>query len=212
MSEITEILNGLASNDPAASERFLVAVYDELRSLAKAKLIHENPGHSLEATALVHEVYLRLLPNLSSSSVDHESDTSESDHDPSDGGSINRWQNRAQFFAAASEAMRRILIDAARKRKARKRGGAVTKTDLDIERIAAACTDEELLAVHDVLDLLSATDPQAALLVKLRVFAGFQMAEIADVLAVSPRTAHNLWSYARAWLRERLGPDASSGK
>ncbi len=183
MNEVTRILSGLEQGDPHAAAQLLPLVYDELRKLAAQKLAHEKPGQSLDATALVHEAYLRLLGD---------------DADKC-------WNNRSHFLAAAAEAMRHILVDRARRKRSRKRGGDRVRVTLDEANLAANEDAEEVLAVNDALDGLAAADAQAAELVKLRYFAGLSIAEAAEVLNLSPRSTDRLWSYARAWLRRAIG-------
>ena len=175
MSDITKILSQIESGDPSAAEQLLPLVYDELRKLAAAKLAHEKPGQTLQATALVHEAYLRLVG----------------------GADVQQWNSRGHFFAAAGEAMRRILVDQARRRKAAKRGGEAQREELDGSEIAAGHPIEELLAVDELLDRLAEIDPAAANLVKLRFFVGLNMSEVAEAMGVSVRTAHDIWAYAR---------------
>jgi RNA polymerase sigma factor (TIGR02999 family) len=184
MSEVTRILSVIEQGDPSAAEQLLPLVYHELRKLAAHKLAREAPGQTLQATALVHEAYLRLVG------------TEPAQH----------WNSRGHFFAAAAEAMRRILIDQARRRAALKRGGASAREDLDPAVIAAPEPDDHLLAVHEALDELAQADAEAATLVKLRFFGGLTMTEAADALGLSVRTAHDLWAYARSWLRRRMRP------
>jgi RNA polymerase sigma factor (TIGR02999 family) len=186
MSDVTRILSAIEDGDPHAAERLLPLVYDELRKLAAAMLAHEQPGQTLQATALVHEAYLRLVGD------DQAKD----------------WDSRGHFFAAAAEAMRRILVDAARRKHALKRGGGRQQIDLDQLVATAPGPDADLLDLDDALTRLVAADPQAAELVKLRYFAGLTIPEAAAALGVSPRTADALWAYARAWLLRALGgPD-----
>jgi RNA polymerase sigma factor (TIGR02999 family) len=181
MSEVTRILSAIHQGDAHAAEQLLPLVYDELRKLAAQKLAQEKPGQTLQATALVHEAYLRLVGNDS-----------------------NRpWDNRGHFFAAAAEAMRRILVEAARRKQRIKHGGGRVR-EVEERNIASPQAPEHLLAVHEVLDRLVASNPQAANLVKLRYFAGFSNAETASILGISPRKASQVWAYARAWLREEL--------
>jgi RNA polymerase sigma factor (TIGR02999 family) len=161
----------------------LPLVYDELRKLAAAKLAQEKPGQTLQATALVHEAYLRL--------VDVEQ--------------AQQWNSRGHFFAAAAEAMRRILVEQARRRAAAKRGGQVNREELEESVIAAPEPAVDVLALHEVLERLEKVDPAAANLVKLRFFAGQTMSEAAEALAMSVRSAHDLWAYARSWLRREIG-------
>jgi len=177
MNDVTRILNSLPPGDPSAAAELLPLVYEELRQLARAKMANELPNHTLQATALVHEAYLRLV----------------GDEDPA-------WANRAHFFGAAAEAMRRILIDHARRRLAQRHGGGKERVPLDEISIAAPGTDDELLAVHDALEKLAAHDAEKAELVKLKYFAGLTTEEAANVLGLSEPTAKRHWAYARAWL------------
>ena len=190
MSEVTRILSAIEQGDPAASEQLLPLVYDELRKLAAEKLALERPGQTLQATALVHEAYLRL--------VDVKQD--------------QRWNSRGHFFVAAAEAMRRILVDQARRKKALKRGGQADRQELHESWIAAPEPDEEILAVHDALDQLAATDDVAANLVRLRFFAGLTMQEAAAALGISLATAERYWAFARSWLYAELTREDASGK
>jgi RNA polymerase sigma factor (TIGR02999 family) len=183
MNEVTRVLSAVERGDPSAAGQLLPLVYDELRRLAARRLAQEKPGHTLQATALVHEAYLRLVGN-----------------------SPAYWNGRAHFFAAAAEAMRRILVESARRRASLKRGGARARQPLDDLDIPLQRPPEELLAVHDALDRLAETDPRAAELVKLRYFAGFTLDEAAEALGISARTADNVWAYARAWLFARFDP------
>ena len=182
MTNVTRILSAIEQGDPHAAEQLLPLVYDELRRLAARKLAQEKPGQTLQATALVHEAYLRLVGQK------------EAQH----------WKSRGHFFAAAGEAMRRILVEQARRRVAAKRGGDIAREALDPDEIAAPGPDEQILAVHDALDDLAQADPDAAVLVKLRFFGGMTMGEAAEVLGISVRSAQDLWSYARTWLRRRM--------
>jgi RNA polymerase sigma factor (TIGR02999 family) len=179
MDDVTCLLQAIDAGDPQAAARLLPVVYDELRKLAAARMAAERADHTLQPTALVHEAYLRLV-----------------------GG--QRFAGRGHFFSAAAEAMRRILVEAARRRATLKRGGPAARVPLDgVE--AAGADDDQLLAVHEALDDLSAADPDAAALVKLRFFAGLTATEAADALGMSVRSAHDLWAYARSWLRDKLG-------
>jgi RNA polymerase sigma factor (TIGR02999 family) len=184
MSEVTRILSAMEQGDPHAAERLLPLVYDELRKLAAQKMAQEAPGQTLQATALVHEAYLRL--------VDVEK--------------VQSWDSRTHFFAAAAEAMRRILVESARRKQRLKHGGGHARQP---EPIDLPCPErpERMLALDEALDRLAKTNPQAAELVKLRYFAGFSNAEAAKLLGISPRKANQVWAYARAWLREELGDD-----
>ena len=186
MDDVTRILSDIEQGDPAAAERLLPLVYDELRKLAAQRLAHEKPGQTLQATALVHEAYLRLVGE------------EEEQH----------WDSRGHFFAAAAESMRRILVDNARRKGRHKRGGALTRRDLDAaEQVAAPEIREDLLALDEALTRLASVDPQAAQLVQLRYFAGLPIPEAARTLGVSPRTADRLWAFARAWLLREVGGD-----
>ncbi|HET6880444.1 MAG TPA: ECF-type sigma factor, partial [Pirellulales bacterium] len=169
-------------------EELLPLIYSELRTLAALKLASEKPGQTLQATSLVHEAYLRLV------------DVEVPQH----------WNGRGHFFAAAAEAMRRILVEQARRKKRLKHGGGRVR-ELEQDDIPCPTQPEYLLAVNEALDRLSETSSQAAELVKLRYFAGFSNAEAASILGISPRKANQVWSYARAWLREELGDDDSDG-
>lgn len=183
MSEVTQILNSIERGDPQASDRLLPLVYKELRRLAAAKMAHEASDHTLQPTALVHEAYLRLVGD------DYK----------------NCWDGPAHFFAAAAEAMRRILVDRARRKMRSKHGGSHQRLPLDENCMAVDRRPEELLLVDEVLEELAQADEQATLLVKLRYFGGFTIEEAAKVLGISARTAYRDWSFARAWLRRRSG-------
>jgi RNA polymerase sigma factor (TIGR02999 family) len=182
MTEVTRILSAITQGDPHAAERLLPLVYDELRKLAAQKLSQEKPGQTLQATALVHDAYLRLV------------DAKNAPH----------WNGRGHFFAAAAEAMRRILVDQARRKRSRKRGGDLARREIDGVEIALPEIPEDLLALDEALTRLAATDKPAADLVHLRFFAGLPIAEAAAMLGISPRTADRLWAYARAWLHQEI--------
>ena len=183
MDDINHLLDTLQEGDPVAADQLLVLVYSELRRLAAAKMSREAPGQTLQPTALVHEAWLRIGGGNAA------------------GGDGQRWENRAHFFGAAAEAMRRILIDRARRKLAARHGGGQQPLDADEIEIAAPTEkDDELLAVHDALDQLAAHDPRKADLVKLRYFAGLTIDEAADILGISAPTAKRDWTYARAWL------------
>jgi RNA polymerase sigma factor (TIGR02999 family) len=182
MSEVTRILNAIEQGDPHAAEQLLPLVYDELRKLAAQKLMQEKPGQTLQATALVHEAYLRLIG----------------------GDAVQPWDSRRHFFAAAAEAMRRILVENARRKRSAKHGGKRLRVDLDDALLVANDPSPTLLEVDELLDQLAQADPKAAELVKLRFFAGLTGEQTAQVLGISPRSVDLLWSYARAWLFERL--------
>lgn len=180
--EITVFLDSVTRGDAGAPERLLPLVYDELRRLAAHKMAGEAHGHTLQATALVHEAWLRLVGS------EHQS-----------------WQNRAHFFAAAAEAMRRILVEHARRKQSLKRGSGSEHVELNESMLVLTAPPDELLAVHEALDKLALRDSAAAELVKLRYFIGMTMEEAAAVLSLSKRTAENLWTYARVWLHREIG-------
>jgi RNA polymerase sigma factor (TIGR02999 family) len=182
MSEVTRILSAIEQGDPHVAEQLLPLVYDELRKLAAAKLAREAPGQTLQATALVHEAYLRLV----------------------DAQQVQRWDSRGHFFAAAAEAMRRILIDHARRKQADKHGGGWQRLELLETELAIDSTGGDLFAVDEALSRLATSEPEAARLVELRFFAGLTLDEAAQSMGVSPRKAYRQWAYARAWLRREL--------
>ncbi len=182
MDDVTRILSAIEQGDPQASGQLLPAVYDELRRLAAARLAQEKPGQTLQATALVHEAYLRLVRP--------------------DG--CSRWDSRGHFFAAAAEAMRRILVEQARRKKSLKRGGTLERQALDGAQLAVPDSNVDVLALDEALDRLAARDPEAARLVGLRFFAGLTMPEAARALGLSERTAERVWSYARSFLRAEM--------
>jgi RNA polymerase sigma factor (TIGR02999 family) len=182
MPDVTQILSAIEQGDPSAAEQLLPLVYDELRKLAADRLAEEKPGQTLQATALVHEAYLRLV------------DVDQARH----------WNGRAHFFAAAAEAMRRILIEQARRRSRAKHGGGRKRAELDSSAIVAPEIDQDLIALDEALDRLTTEDALAANLVKLRYFAGLTIPQAAEMLGVSPRKADFLWSFARAWLRHEI--------
>jgi RNA polymerase sigma factor (TIGR02999 family) len=182
MSDVTHILSAIEQGDPHAAEQLLPLVYEELRRLAAQKLVQEKPGQTLEATALVHEAYLRLV----------------------DGEKAQHWSSRGHFFAAAAEAMRRILVDAARGKQSLKRGAGRCRHTLDEANLVEPRIDGDILALNEALDRLAATDQEAAQLVKLRFFGGLTAEEAAVALGVSSRTGDRIWAYARAFLLKRL--------
>ena len=184
MGDVTRILLAIEQGDPHAAEQLLPLVYDELRKLAAQRLAHEKPGQTLQATALVHEAYLRLIGT----------DTP------------HPWDNHRHFFAAAAEAMRRILVESARRKQRLKHGGDYVRVSPEGD-IAGPKRPELLLAVDEALDRLTTASPEAGELVKLRYFAGFTNVEAAKLLGVSPRKANQIWAYARAWLRQELADD-----
>jgi RNA polymerase sigma factor (TIGR02999 family) len=184
--DVTQLLNAVSQGDAAAEGDLMRAVYDELRQLARQKLAHERPGNTLDATALVHEAFLRL------------------------GKAGEVWENRRHFFAAAAEAMRRILVESARRKHAFKRGGALARCELDDDLAAVPDVSDDTLAVDEALEKLASIDAQAAQLVKYRYFAGLTIPETAEILEISPRTADRLWSFARAWLHQEISSSPSA--
>lgn len=182
MSDVTQILSEIEDGDPSAAEQLLPLVYGELRKLAAARLAEEKPGATLQATALVHEADVRLV------------DTDRAQH----------WNSRGHFFGAAAEAMRRILVERARRRQRVKHGGEVTRLELPRDLAGPRRPSDLVLAVDESLDALAEQNERAAQLVKLRYFAGLTIEQAAELMGVSPRTADNLWAYAKAWLHTRL--------
>ena len=179
-NDLTQLLNRLSGERDVPADQLLPLVYAELRRVAAQKMARETPGQTLQATALVHEAWLRV------------------------GGEHQSWENRAHFFGAAAEAMRRILIDRARSKRAERHGGGMERVDVDDVEIAAPAQEDELIAVHETIDQLAAHDAQKAELVKLRYFAGLTIEEAAEVLGISAPTAKRYWSYARAWLFRKI--------
>jgi RNA polymerase sigma factor (TIGR02999 family) len=177
MSDVTRILSQIESGDPSAAEQLLPLVYDELRKLAAARLAHEKPGHTLQATALVHDAYIRLV------------DVEKAQH----------WDSRGHFFAAAARAMRRILIESARRKQ------LAPRVDFEGLQLAARGQDARLLELHDALDRLAIEEPIATQIVELRIFAGLSVEEAARALGIPRATAYREWSFARAWLATALG-------
>ncbi len=188
MTDVTQILNAIEEGDPAAAEQLMPLVYDELRKLAAAKMAQEKPGQTLQATGLVHEAYVRLVG----------------------GGKARHWDSGGHFFAAAAEAMRRILIDNARRRQSERHGGSYERLDLLEADLAVGAPNEHVLLLDDALAKLATVHPQAAELVKLRFFAGLTVGQAAPVLGVSDRTAGRLWVYAQAWLRREMESGSES--
>jgi RNA polymerase sigma factor (TIGR02999 family) len=181
MSDVTRILNAIERGDAKATDELLPLVYEELRLLAAQKLSHERPGQTLQATALVHEAYLRLV-----------------------GDEPQSWQSRGHFFAAAAEAMRRILVDRARSKGAAKHGGQSRRVDLNDALLAVEAAPEGMLAVDEALTRLAEQDADAALLVKLAYFGGLSLEQAAEVLGMSSRSAYRHWAFARAWLYQAI--------
>jgi RNA polymerase sigma factor (TIGR02999 family) len=184
MSEVTRVLTAIEQGDPHAAEQLLPLVYQELRALAAQRLAQEQPGQTLQATALVHEAYLRLV----------EADRAA------------HWNSRAHFFGAAAEAMRRILVDQARLKHADKRGGQARRVPLEAADIGFTSLADDLLDIDEALTRLAAEDPQAARLIQMRYFAGLSIEDAADVVGISRSTAYEHWSYARVRLKTLLGP------
>jgi DNA-directed RNA polymerase specialized sigma24 family protein len=211
MSEVTSILEAAGRGDPRAAERLLPLVYDELRKLATAKLAQERPGQTLQATALVHEAYLRLVKSQEPEVRNQEPTTSNTDPAPGPRSPApGSFDSRGHFFAAAAEAMRRILIENARRKQSLKRGGGLVRVDLtQVDGPQSAMTldpePSDLLALDDALHKLEREDPQAAAIAKLRLFAGLSADEAADALGASRTTAFRNWTYARAFLQAELG-------
>jgi RNA polymerase sigma factor (TIGR02999 family) len=181
MSDVTRILSAIEGGDSKAADQLLPLVYQELRTLAACKMAHEAPGQTLEPTALVHEAWLRLT-----------------------GDPHQQWEGRGHFFAAAAEAMRRILIDIARRKRAVRHGGGQARLDIEELQLAAVTKDDELLAVNEALERFAAVDAEKAELVKLRYFVGLTIPQAAKVLGISEPTAKRQWAYARAWLHREI--------
>ena len=188
MSYVTRILSAIEQGDGAAAERLLPLVYDELRRLAAQRMAQENSGQTLQATALVHEAYLRLV------------DREQAQH----------WDSRGHFFTAAAESMRRILIEKARRKNRVKHGGEMARQELDDVAIETPEIHEDLIALDAALDRLKAVDAQAVELVHLRYFVGLSIPDAAELLGIAPRTADRLWAFARAWLRREVTDENSN--
>jgi len=182
MSEVTQLLHAVDSGDPRAADQLLPLVYEELRKLAAARMAQEKPGQTLQATALVHEAWLRLVDPV----------------DPS------RWNGRSHFFGAAAEAMRRILVESARRKARLRHGGDLQRADLDELEIAAPLPEDRLVQVGEALDELEREAPEAARIVKLRYFAGLTQEQVAEILGISLRTAERQWTWPKAWLFQRI--------
>ena len=187
MTDVTRILSAIQQGDPHAAEQLLPLVYNELRKLAAQRLAQEKPGQTLQATALVHEAYLRLV------------DVDQAQH----------WNSRGHFFAAAAEAMRRILVEQARRKRRRRHGGDWQRVDLGEADLACLLPPDELLALHDAMERLAQFDTVAAEVVKVHCFAGLSIEEAADVLGISRTSAYRHWTYARAWLFSQLRGEAT---
>lgn len=182
MTDVTRILSAVEQGDPHAAQQLLPLVYEELRKLAAQRLAQEKPGQTLQSTALVHEAYLRLVD------VDQ----------------VQHWNSRSHFFAAAAEAMRRILIEWARRKRSQKHGGEFVRRQLDGVDVPAPESPDEIIALDEALQKLITQDPTAAEVVRLRFFAGLPLAEVATIMGISPRTVDRLWVYAKAWLHQEL--------
>lgn len=201
MADVTQILNRLERGDAAAAEQLLPLVYDELRRLAAARMAKEKPGQTLQPTALVHEAWLRLIPNP---------------HDVAspgrNAGEAPQWNGRGHFFAAAAEAMRRILVENARRKQRIKHGGGQERADVDVAEIATTVPDDDLLALDEALSQLKAEDPVKAKLIELRFFVGLSNEQAAEVLGISSATAKRHWRYARAWLHRTIEADSAASE
>ena len=192
MPDVTQILNAIEQGDPSAAEQLLPLVYDELRKLAAAKMAQEKPGQTLQATGLVHEAYVRLVDNEKT----------------------QHWNSRGHFFGAAAEAMRRILVENARRKSSEKRGGGRIRLSLDNVDPAISVPGDDLVTLNEALEKLEKTDAKKAAVVKLRYFAGLTVPQAAEVLGVSASTVDNYWAYARAWLRVEMvsSPERPGGR
>ena len=182
MTDVTNILNAIQRGDHSASDRLLPLIYEELKGVARFRLRNEKPGQTLHATALVHEAYIRLIGNENE----------------------QKWDSRGHFFAAAAEAMRRILIDAARRKSAEKHGGNVERVDLTDFAVFSKIDPSELLVLNETLELFAGQNPEAASIVKLHIFAEFSIEQAGELLGMSRATAYRHWTYARAWLKNEL--------
>jgi len=185
MGDVTHILSAIEQGDPSAAEQLLPLVYEELRKLAAQKMREEKPGQTLQATALVHEAYIRLV------------DVEKAQH----------WDCRQHFFSAAAEAMRRILVEIARRKKRIKHGGELERLELDEEQLAVESPVDDLLAIDEALEKLEQFDEQAARMLKLRYYAGLGVEQAAELLGIPARTAYRNWAYARAWMYRQVGID-----
>ena len=186
MSDVTRILDRVQQGEAQAASELLPLVYEELRQLAAHKMAQQVPGHTLQPTALLHEAWLKLTAGASQS-----------------------WNDRQHFFRAAAEAMRQLLVDRARQRKASKHGGDLRRTELAESKISCRSSDDELMAVDEALEALAQRDPTSAELVKLRFFAGLSMAEAAQAIGLPLRSAERRWTFAKAWLREAMSGDVN---
>jgi RNA polymerase sigma factor (TIGR02999 family) len=189
MSEVPRVLSAIEQGDPHAAEQLLPLVYEELRKLAAQRLAQEAPGQTLQATALVHEAYLRLVGAQTE----------------------QHWNSRGHFFAAAAEAMRRILVENARRRKRIKHGGDLERAEIEVASLPTRMSSDELLDLEEALEKLKQQDPVKAQLVTLRYFGGMTIEQAAEVLGISRVTAHRYWTYARAWLHQQITGSAGAG-
>ena len=214
MANVTQLLAAIDQGHRQAAEQLLPLVYDELRKLARAKLGHEKPGQTLQATALVHEAYLRLVgagigcqeSGVGGEGSEFRGQRSESGSPTPDPRSPTPgFSSRGHFFAAAAEAMRRILVDAARRKKRLKRGGDLTREPIEVDQVAAPNVDDDLIELDAALEKLHAKDARKAELIKLRYFAGLTQQQAADAIGISVATADRDWAYARAWLLREMG-------
>ena len=187
MTDVTRILSKIGQGDASAAEHLLPLVYDELRSLARVRMAGEAPNQTLDATALVHEAYIRLV------------DVSKAQH----------WNSRGHFFAAAAEAMRRILVEKARRKQGPKKGGGWKRVNADVDRLEEPAASEQVLAIDEALCKLALDQPLIAKLVELKFFAGLTLEEAAALLDVSPRTARRYWAYAKIWLHQEIHGEVS---
>jgi RNA polymerase sigma factor (TIGR02999 family) len=193
MTDVTRLLSAIEASDPRASAELLPLVYDELRKLAAARLVGEKPGHTLQATALVHEAYLRLV-----ASPGHKV------------GGEPAFDGRGHFFAAAAQAMRRILVESARRKKRLKHGAGRERVEVELTELPTRLAPDEILSLHEALERLEERDPVKARLVTLRYFAGMTIEEAAEVLGISRVTAHRYWTFSRAWLHQQIAADGHS--
>jgi RNA polymerase sigma factor (sigma-70 family) len=209
MSNVTQLLAAIQQGQPQAAAELLPLVYDELRRLARQKLLQEKPGHTLQATALVHEAYLRLIgkgamdSGLGAKGSDSERHPSIPSPEPL---APSQWDGRGHFFAAAAEAMRRILVDSARRKRRLKRGGELERQPLEDDQIVAPELDDDLIELDAALEKLAVKDVRKAELIKLRYFAGLTIEQAAEALGISTTTADRDWTYARAWLFREMSP------
>lgn len=187
MNDVTRILSQIEDGDPDAIDQLLPLVYDELRKLAAAKMAQENPGQTLQATALVHEAYIRLVNDEK----------------------VQHWNSRGHFFGAAAEAMRRILVERARQKRSLRQGGQYRRCAADLDGLSEPETSDEVLAIDEALEKLASENPAVVKVVELRYFAGLTLEEVADAAGISLRTANRYWNYAKAWLHDEISDDGT---